>query len=588
MKTNSMDLAQQLTDVIQSAIVFVSKKEQWPVLGYPRIILTRPKQHEHGDYSTNITFALAAKVKKSPMDLAVSLAPVIEQIAAKNGVRLAKVEAAAGYINFYLDPLYFVDVVNTVLKKKEKFGYAKAPVKQKIIVEYSQPNIAKIFSMGNLRSTIIGESLARLIESQGHKVIRFNYLGDWGTHLGKLIVAYKKWGNEKSRQALRASDPINYLRNLYIDFSAAAEKEESLVEEARRAFQLLESGDKQTMKYWKEFLKLSEKEFSTVYKTLKISFDVTQGESVAAQHVDRVFNELRVKGLLKESEGALVVDLASQNLPTALLKKSDGTTLYLTRDVASALLRYDRFGFDRMIYQVDARQALHFKQLFALMKMLGYGFAAGMSFSAHGLYRVNGQVMASRKGHVVLLKDVFREARERALKIIEEKNPTLRKKKATAEMIAIGAVRFNDLMTHKESDVQYDVDRAVNLQGKSGPYIQYTNARLRSILRKAKTLPRVVRVKASPFTAPEEIALTNLLALYPKVVAEAAKNLTPHLVAEHIYSVAQTANSFYNSQPVLAEKDTKVRAARLALVAATSQVLQNGLSLLGIEAPQEM
>ncbi len=460
-----------------------------------------------------------------------------------------------------------------------------------MIVEYSQPNIAKPLHIGHLRSTIIGDALANVYEFAGNKVIRWNYLGDWGTQFGKVIAAYKRWGNEE----MLKKDPINALNDLYIRFHEHADENSNFEEEGRVEFKKLEDGDKENRKLWARFKKESIKELERAYKLLGVSFDIWIGEAYYEKELPGIIKELEKDGVAVESQGALVVPLDEFNIPPGLIRKSDGATLYLTRDIANLKYRIERYKPDKILYVVDNGQSLHFQQLFGIAGILGMREAELRHVKFGLVLSEDMKKLSTRGGGAISLLEVIEEAIKRAGKIVNEKHPELDKSKKDeiARIVGVGALKYNDLSQNRKQDITFNWDRMLSFEGNSGPYIQYTYVRLRSILRKAglsagaSKKSRIPKLNKEALEKPSDEALVLKLVAFPGVIEEVVENQFPNYLANYLHDLAREANSYYEREPVLkAEGDERVL--RLHLVAQTAIVIKTGLGLLGIEVVEQM
>lgn len=537
----------------------------------PEELLQVPPNPEMGDYALPC-FSLAKEYKKAPQEIAKDLEKKIK--ATKN---IEKIQANGPYLNFFINKKELTkQTIQKVLKEKEKYGTQKLGKGKKIIIECSSPNIAKPFGIGHLRSTIIGNSLAEIHKKLGYKVIKINYVGDWGTQFGKLITGYKHFGSSKELK----KDPINHLLQIYVKVN----QDPNLEEESRKWFKKLEEGDKEVLKLWKEFRQLSLKEFQEIYTLLNMKFDVISGESFYNKQMQEGLKELQKKKLLEESEGALIVNLEQEKLGVCLIQKRDGATLYATRDIAAAIDRYKKYKFDKMLYEVGSEQKLHFKQVFKVLERMGYSWAKDCIHVEHGLYLdKDGKKFATRQGKTVFMKDILKETFSLVKKTIKEKNPTLKKQEEIAKMIAVAAIIYGDLKSNRAHDMIFDLEKFTEFEGNTGPYIQYTHARAASILRKAGKYKTV----SFPELTEKEQELIKIIAAFPETIGEAQKQLSPHILATYTFSLAQSFNDFYHSCPVLTEKEP-LRTARLSLVEASKNTLANALALLGIQAPEEM
>ncbi|MBS3144060.1 arginine--tRNA ligase [Candidatus Woesearchaeota archaeon] len=528
-----------------------------------------------GDYAFPC-FSLAKELKKNPNQIAQDLS---KQIKADF---LTKIETKGAYLNFFVDKtLLTQDVLTTVLQEKEKYGRSTLGKGKTVVIDMSSPNIAKPFGIGHLRSTIIGNALRNLLILQGYKVIRINHLGDWGTQFGKLIVAFKLWGDAKKLK----KDPIPYLLDLYVKFHDVAEKKPELEDEARAWFKKLEDGNKEALALWKTFKDLSLVEFKKVYKLLGVEFEAYSGEAFYNDQLESTIELIKKKGITEMSEGALIVNLEKYTMPPAILRKSDGATLYLTRDVAAALYRKKTYNFDTMLYEVGGEQKLHFQQLFKVLELLGYTWAKDCTHVDHGLYLgSDGKKFSTRKGKTVFMTDVLDETINLAKKIIQEKNPKLKNKDAVAQHVGVGAIIFGDLCNDRSRDILFDIDKFTSFEGETGPYLQYTHARLCSILRKKKL--SAGKITYSLYDKTEQEIIKHL-GRFSDVALDASHQYKPHILARYLLDLAQMINSFYVSHPVL-QDDKDLEKARLALITAVKIVLSNGLGILGITSLEEM
>lgn len=532
-------------------------------------LLEVPPEERLGDYALPC-YKIAAK--EAPQALAQRLAQNIK------APFLEKAEVKGPYLNFFVKRSHLPSaVLPDIIKKKQQYGSSSEGKGKTIVLEFSSPNIAKPFSIGHLRSTVIGNSLYHILSFLGYKIVRVNHLGDWGTQFGKLMCAYKHYGKQKELE----KDPIQHLFNIYVKFHEEAEIHPELEEEARTWFKRLEGGDKEATELWELFRELSLKEFKKYYAFLEIDFESYAGESFYSSMLDDVVKEAKKKAKAEMSEGALVVKLDEQNMPPLILKKSDGASTYHTRDLAAALYRLKTYKPAKILYVVGAPQKLHFKQLFTVLEMMGrekdafvhidFGHFTGMS---------------TRKGNIIFLEEVLDKAVDLAQKIIEEKNPALKKKKEVAKMVGLGAVIFADLSADRTRDVIFDWKKVISFEGETGPYLQYTHARCTSILRKAATKARK-KPTLSLLTTDQETALIKHLALFPQAVKEAATVYKPSIIAHYLLKTAALFNVFYEHCPILKETED-LRNARLIVVEATKTVLATGLDLLGMKAPDEM
>ena len=464
----------------------------------------------------------------------------------------------------------------------EDWGRSDMGSGKTVLVEYSSPNIAKPFHIGHLFSTAVGNSLARIYKFLGYDVQSLNHLGDWGTQFGKLISAYKRWGDP----AVIEKDPINELLKIYVKFHEEAKEHPELEDEARMYFKRLEEGDEETTKLWSWFREQSLVEFMRVYDMLGVKFDSYAGESFYNDKMGRVIDELRDKNLLTLSEGASIVDLTEDKMPPCLVLKKDGTTLYATRDLAAALYRHDTYDFAKCLYVVAYQQDLHFRQIFRVLEKMGYAWAKDCVHVAFGMISYEGETLSTRKGNVVYLEELLHQAIDKAMEIIEEKSPNLENKEEVAKQVGIGAVVYTDLSNSRIKDIDFRWDRALNFDGESGPYVQYTHARCCSLLRKAEGM-ELPEMQADALTNDEAQALLRLISRFPDVIIEAADKYEPSMITRAVTDIAQAYNRFYYEHRIL-DDDPAGTAARVALTRATRDVIRTGLYLIGIEAPERM
>ncbi len=544
----------------------------------PDFSVEHPDELSHGDYATNVALILARKLKTNPVEFANKLVEVLRQ--AQDNQNIQKVSVAGpGFINFSLTPEFFANQTKEILKKGKKYGRSKIGGKKKVIVEYSSPNIAKPFTIGHLRSTIIGDALANILDFQGYKIIRDNHLGDWGTQFGKLIVAIKKWS---SLEAIEKSEkPIKDLVDLYVKFHDEAEKDNTLENEGRAWFTKLEKGDKEAKKIWKTCVKLSLKEFERVYKVLGVKFNTAYGESFFEDKMAEVIEDVKKVGIARESEGAYLVFFDQENkekekYPPLMLLKSDGSSLYALRDLAADKWRKKKYGKDTVIInEVGMEQSLQFKQLFETEKLLGYVKEGERVHVGHGLYRFAEGKMSTRKGNVIWLDDVINEAISRAGEVNKE----------SAEIVAIGAIKFNDLKRESKGDINFSWDEILNLKGDSGPYLQYSCVRAAAILQKAKEekVPTSLKLRETS----EIYNLEKVLYRFPEVVERAGKEYAPHHLALYLTQLASEFSTFY-AQGKIVDKTDANSPYKVALTGAFLNIMQNGLTLLGIKVPKRM
>ena len=544
-------------------------------------LLEIPPEPDYGDIAFPC-FTLAKTMKKSPVVIAEELGGKLSE---KQGVYWKTAEPRGPYLNFYITPeTYTKDVLKQIWDQQDQFGHLNLGDGANVTVDYSSPNIAKPFGVGHIRSTVIGHSLYLIYRALGYNSIGINHLGDWGTQFGKLIVAFKLWGDDSKLK----EDPVDYLYHLYVKFHQEADDKPELDDDARSWFKKLENGNSEAVSYWEHFKRLSLDAYAGIYDRLGIQFEYYHGESHYNQMLDQVVNLVQEKGIAKESEGALIVELDSYNLPPVMLRKKDGATLYITRDLAAAIYRKENFDFARSLYVVGAEQTLHFQQLFKVLELLGFTWASNCSHVPFGMIRFKEGRMSTRAGKIVLLEEVLNRAVEMARDIIEEKNPDLQDKDRAAEAVGLGAVRFGDLYNDRVKNIEFDWEKVLDFSGETAAYIQYAHARICSIIRKAgPDLLSWDDQGAILLGKEEEITLIKTLALLPEKIIDSAESLKPSILARYLIDVAREFNRFYHNCPVLTS-DPEIKQARLLLINATRQVLSNGLGLLGIVAPEEM
>ncbi len=535
-----------------------------------------PPQSNMGDYAFPC-FQLAKVMRKSPNMIAAELSGKL-----KPDNILEKAEAAGGYLNFFVNKKEYIRLmVEEVLEKGESFGSSKAGEDKNVIVEFSSVNVAKPFHVGHLFNTMLGSALEKVYKHSGYNTIKINHLGDWGTQFGKLIVAYKSWVDEEALEKA----PITELFRIYVKFHDEAEKNPALEDEARAYFKKLEDGDVEVTALWQRFKDLSLREFNEIYKDLNVAFDSYAGESFYSDKMDEIVQLLREKNLLENSEGAKIVNLEQFGLPPIMILKSDGATIYATRDLAAALYRKRHYDFHKNIYVVGGTQSLHFNQIFNTLGLMGYDWYKDCVHIGHGLVKFADKKLSTRKGDVVFAKDVMNEAIHKTLEVIEKKNPNLENKEDVARKVGMGALIYTFLKNNREKDVVFTWEDALNFDGDSGPYVQYTYVRGRSILRKAGNVPETADL--SYLTTEDEFQLVKLLGAFKDSVREAVERYEPFVVIRHVTEIAKAYNKFYNTHPIL-NAEENVKNARLQLTKAVGTVIKTGLGLAGIETPENM
>ncbi|HEL2201115.1 TPA: arginine--tRNA ligase [Streptococcus suis] len=537
-------------------------------------LLEKPKSSEMGDIAFP-AFSLAKVERKAPQAIA---ADIVEKL---DTTGFEKVVATGPYVNFFLDKATIShQVLTDVITEKDQYGKLNIGQGRNVTIDMSSPNIAKPFSVGHLRSTVIGDALANIHEKLGYKPIRINHLGDWGKQFGMLIVAYKLWGDKAAVEA----DPISELLKLYVRINAEAEEKPELDDEARQWFKKLEDGDPEAHELWQWFRDESLVEFNRIYDKLDVTFDSYNGEAFYNDKMDEGIQILEEKGLLQESKGARIVDLESYNLPPALIMKTDGATLYITRDMATAMYRKRTYDFVKSIYVVGQEQINHFKQLKAVLKEMDFDWSDDMTHITFGLVTKDKKKLSTRKGNIILLEPTLDEAISRALTQIEAKNPDLENKEEVAHAVGVGAVKFYDLKTDRDNGYDFDLEAMVSFEGETGPYVQYAYARIQSILRKANFVPSAEN--DYKLADAESWDIIKHIQNFSNVVERAGDKFDPSLIAKYAINLAQAFNKYYAHTRILDESPE--RDSRLALAYATGLVLKEALRLLGVKAPEKM
>ena len=537
-------------------------------------LLEQPKSSDLGDIAFP-AFSLAKVERKAPQAIA---ADIVEKI---DTTHFDKVVATGPYVNFFLNKAEISgQVIKEVVKEGADYGQQNEGKGENVTIDLSSPNIAKPFSVGHLRSTVIGDALSNIFRKMGYNTIKINHLGDWGKQFGLLMVAYKKWGSKEAVEA----NPIDELLQLYVRINAEIENDPALDDEGRLWFKKLEDGDPEATELWQWFRDESLVEFNRIYELLGVEFDSLNGEAFYNDKMDEGIKILEEKGLLEESKGASIVNLDDVNLPPAMIKKSDGATLYITRDIATAMYRARTYNFVKSIYVVGQEQSNHFRQLKAVLKKMGFDWSDDMTHVDFGLVTKNRQKLSTRKGNIILLEPTLQEAISRAKSQIEDKNPELENKEAVAHAVGVGAVKFYDLKTDRRNGYDFDLEAMVSFEGETGPYIQYAYARIQSILRKADFTPDAnadYRLSDA-----ESWEIIKLLQDFGRVVKRAADNYDPSLISKYAISLAQAFNKYYAHTRILDESPE--RDSRLALSYSTALVLKEALRLLGVDAPEKM
>jgi arginyl-tRNA synthetase len=542
-----------------------------------RDLVEVPPDQKLGDYAFPC-FVLSKKLKKAPNQIAGELA-----LRLKATDLIEEISAVGPYVNFRVDRTKQAELVLTrIFDEGDHYGSDESGKGKTIVIDFSSPNIAKPFGVGHLRTTVIGNALYHIFRQLGYEVVRINHLGDWGTQFGKVILAYKMWGDEEEF----LKDPIATLYDLYVRFHREVDERLGLEEEARGWFKKLEDGDKEATGLWKKFRDYSLREFNRVYEMLDIGFDSYPGESFYNEFMDQTVERIKAKGLAEISQDALIVNLEEYDLPPCLLKKKDEATLYATRDIAAAIYRYDTYKFHKSLYVVGSAQNLHFRQVFKVLELMGYKWAKDCVHVDFGWIKFRQEMMSTRKGNIVLLEDVLNKSVLLARRIIEEKNPELENKEEVAREVGIGAVIFADLATRRNKDIDFDWEQVLSFDGETAPYVQYTHARLCSLQRKYGR-PVSKKTDYGAFSTDEERALLKLLEDFPRKVKSAGEAYEPAFICSHLIDLCSTFNRFYQKQRIIAE-DENLTAARMLLVRALQVTIKSGLSLLGIKAPERM
>jgi len=561
-----IDIRETLQTIIQDALVSCE-------ISLVSFSIEHPAHPQFGDYSTNAALVSAQQSKTNSRELATK---IVQHILNKKHKILEKVEVAGpGFINFTLSKKYFEETISSIHKEGETFGSSPRGNNRTAIVEFSSPNIAKPFTIGHLRSTIIGDALARILAFSGYHVLRDNHLGDWGTQFGKQIVALKTWGSEND--LAQTKQPVKYLVDLYVKFHAEAEKDPTLEDKARSWFLKLEQGDKEARRIWKLCVDYSMAQFQELYTMLDVKFDMMLGESFFEDKMQPVLDDLVSKKLAQKSEGAFLVFFKDDKYPPLMVRKKDGATLYATRDLATDKYRVETWGKDILIInEVGAEQSTYFQQIFEIEEALGYITKKQRVHVGHGLMRFKDGKMSTRKGNTIWLEDVLHDAVDRASLF----NPKV------AREVGIGALKYNDLKREVSKEVVFVWDDVLNLKGNSGPYLQYTYARARSVERKAKDAGIEMRLPSQ--TSSIEITMVErILAQFPEIVERAADEYAPHHICTYLFSLAQEFNAYYAKNQIVGE-DKNLSSYRLMVTHAVAQVMKNGLTLLGISSPEVM
>lgn len=539
-----------------------------------------PKDTKNGDYAFPC-FRLAKELRKAPPAIANEIKEKIEPVE-----EIEKIEVVGGYLNIFINKETLAKEVLEEISKTEQYGKSEIGKEKNIVIDYSAPNIAKPFHIGHLRSTVIGGALYNIYKYLGYNVTGVNHLGDYGTQFGKLIEGYKMWGEEYDIE----KDPINELTKIYIRINEACKNDEQILENCRNNFKKLEDGDPYCVEIWKKFRELSLQEFQKVYDLLGSKFDSWNGESFYSDKMPEVIDILQKTGKLVESQGAKIIDLEDKGINTpCIIEKSNGSTTYATRDLAAILYRARTYDFDKALYVTSYEQVLHFKQVFEVAKLLGLDekYTNGLEHVSFGMVLLPEGKMSTREGNIIKLEELLNEAISRAKEIIEQKNPDLENKEEVAKKVGIGAVIFNDMSASRIKDEVFDWNTILNFQGETGPYIQYTYVRTKSVLEKAGYLPKIEDVNTENLSDDYSMAIFKLIYNFEDVLVQVTDKNEPSILARYLIDLAKAYSSFYNENKIIVE-DKEVQDARIYLTYATSEVLKQGANLLGIEMPEKM
>ncbi len=566
MNTIKKTIAKKLCELLDSELITAEAIKD---------LFDTPPNPEMGDLAF-ACFQLSKILRKSPVVIAAELSEKITS-SPINGV--AKAENAGGYLNFYLSDDFRLALLSDMLEKGVDYGRNEIGKGKTMVIDYSSPNIAKRFHIGHLGTTIIGNSIKLIHQFSGFETVGINYLGDWGTQYGKLVVSFKKWGDEETVRRVG----IEELNRLYVLFGTEAEKEPSLNDEARKEFSKLEAGDEENLRLWRIFKEISLKEYMQTYDLLGVTFDSFNGESFYSDKMPAVVQELQDKNLLKLDDGASLVDLEKYKMPPCLILKRDGSSLYPTRDIAAALWRKKEYKFDKCVYVTSGGQSLHFAQWFKVVGLMGYDWEDQLVHVPYGTFSINGEKIASRTGNVVLLDDLFRDAIEKAGAIIEEKNPNLENKEKVARDVGVGAVILSSLSANRIKDVNFNWEEALNFEGNTGPYAQYTYARACSILNKANSFS----CPESANFGQEEKELISTLALFPDRIVRSLNEYEPSIITRFALDLCQSFNRFYNACPIHSAEGSE-KELRLSLCQAVKNVLGTALHLIGLRTPEKI
>mgnify|MGYP001022971282 FL=1 len=539
-----------------------------------------PKDSKNGDYAFPC-FRLAKELRKAPPAIANEIKEKIEAVE-----EIEKIEVAGGYLNFFINKTILAKEVLEEISKTEQYGKSEIGKEKNIVIDYSAPNIAKPFHIGHLRSTVIGGALYNIYKYLGYTVTGVNHLGDYGTQFGKLIEGYKMWGKEYNIE----EDPINELTKIYIRINEACKNDEQILENCRNNFKKLEDGDPYCVEIWKKFRELSLQEFQKVYDLLGSKFDSWNGESFYSDKMPEVIEILEKTGKLVESQGAKIIDLEDKGINTpCIIEKSNGSTTYATRDLAAILYRARTYDFDKALYVTSYEQVLHFKQVFEVAKLLGLDekYTNGLEHVSFGMVLLPEGKMSTREGNIIKLEELLNEAISRAKEIIEQKNPDLENKEEVAKKVGIGAVIFNDMSASRIKDEVFDWNTILNFQGETGPYVQYTYVRTKSVLEKAGYLPKIEDIKTNNLSDEYSLAILKLIYNFEDVLIQVTDKNEPSILARYLIDLAKAYSSFYNENKIIND-DKNLQNARVYLTYSAGIILKTGAGLLGIEMPDKM
>ena len=566
-----------IKEIIAKEIEKVTKLNSTELESY----IEKPKEVKNGDYAFPC-FRLAKELKKAPQEIAKEIASNIN--ISKEVIE--NVEVVGGYLNFYVNKNLLTNEVIKEISSKEEVGSSNIGNGKTIVIDYSSPNIAKPFHIGHLKTTVLGGALYNIYKHLGYKVIGVNHLGDYGTQFGKLIEGYKRWGDEYDL----TKDPIDKLAEIYLKINNLCAEDEDVLNKCRENFKLLENGDEYCTKLWNKFRDLSIKEFQKIYDMLGSKFDSWNGEAFYADKTSEVIDILSKTGRLIESEGAMVIDLSKEGIDTpCIICKSNGSTIYATRDLAAILYRARTYNYDKSIYVTSYEQNLHFKQIFEVAKLLGLDekYTKGLEHVSYGMVRLPSGTMSTRKGNFIKVEDIIKDTINEAKKIIEEKNPSLEDKEEVAKRVGIGAIIFNNVSTNRVKDEIFDINEMLNFQGETGPYIQYTYVRTNSVLKKVANIPDAGKINVNNLQDEYSQNIIKLIADFENILIQVTKKEEVSILAKYLIELSKAFSSFYNENKIIGE-ESEVQDARVYLTYCVNKVLKTGAELLGIKMPEKM